>query len=711
MSSAAAHRRARISVGTKMATGTIVLIVAVTAGVYVMLSRTQRENLLRAKEMSAAAVTQLFADSCAAGVVFGDDQAVNDGLATLSHNEDIEYAAVWATDNTGKITRPIGQFKRLGPEISLSQAPLSPERIREEARVRIASAIRGQDGKPVGAAAVAFSLTRENQAINAIKKTTLLASTGIALALVLLLVAMARVIIVGPLRKLVKAAKAIGKGEHGEVDVHTSDEVGELAGAFREMAVAIRDREERIQARNRDIRLVLDNVGQGFITLDSDGTLLSEHSRVVDDWFGAPEGSMKFWEYLEGRVEGQVAWWFGQGWSMIQEDMLPLDLCLDQLPKVGRRKEQVFEFTYRPILKDDKLQKLIVVIDDISARVEREKAERSQREAMSIFRRMLADRCSLDDFFTEVSEMVHEITTSSGEDLKLLKRQIHTVKGNASLFGIESVAEVCHELENQLDDTSNGNKGLTPVDRQHLAKAWAKTVSMRDQLAEGASDAVQIERAEYAAFLAALANGSGKDSLLATATSWQFEPAGKRLSLVGEQILALGTRMRKAPISVVCEPTALRLPQEKWRAFWSGFAHVVRNTVDHGVETPEERANAAKSERATVKLALRREGNAVVVAIRDDGKGIDWAVVAHRAQERGLPHATPEDLKAALFADGVSTRTEVTSTSGRGVGLSAVQRLIQNLGGSIELASELGRGTEFRFKMPASMLSDRPSPS
>ncbi len=709
MATAQQHAPARISVGTKMAAGTILLIVAVTAGVYQTLSRTQRENLLRAKEMSAAAVTQLFVDSCAAGVVFGDDQAVKDGLNTLARNEDVEYAAVWAAENDGKVvTRPIGEFMRHGSKLSLTQAPSSPERVREATRVHISSAIRDQDGKIVGTTAVAFSLAEENQAITTIKRTTLMASTGVALALVLLLVAMARVIIVGPLSKLVKAARAIGQGERGDIkiDVHTNDEVGQLAHAFREMAVAIRDREDRIEARNRDIRLVLDNVGQGFITLDSDGTLLSERSRVVDEWFGAPQAPMKFWDYLEGRVEGKVAWWFGCGWTMIQEDELPLDLCLDQLPKVAQRNGRVFEFAYRPILKDDKVQKLIVVIDDITARVEQEKTEQAQRETMSIFRRMLADRFSLDDFFVEVGEMVREIAEQPGQDINLLKRQLHTIKGNASLFGIESVAELCHRLEDRLGDPNN-KQGLTSEDREQLRSAWAKIVGIRDQLAEGASKGVQIDQAEYSAFLAALANGEGKDRLLATAESWCHEPAARRLSLVAEQIQSLAKRLRKAPVTVLSEPTTLRLPQDKWRGFWSALAHVVRNTVDHGIETAEERAKSGKPERATVNLALRREGDTVVVSIQDDGKGIDWGVVASRARERGLPYETQQDLKALLFSDGFSTRGEVSSTSGRGVGLSAVQRFMESVKGRVELVSELGRGTTFVFKLPATHLSDR----
>jgi two-component system chemotaxis sensor kinase CheA len=702
------NAKARVSIGIKMATGTSILILAVAIGVYQILSSTQRENLLRAKEMSATDVTRLFVDSCVAGVVFGDDQAVRIQLDSLGHNDDVEYAAVWAADPSGKIARPIGELERKGPKLVLEQVPPSSQLVREVDRVRIASPLLDQEGKVVGAVGVAFSLAPENHAIEAIKRSTLLASGAVALALVFLLMGMTRAIIVGPLHKLVKAAKAIGEGEHGHVDIHTQDEVGDLAGAFREMSVAIRDREERIQARNRDIRMVLDNVGQGFITLDLDGSLSSERSRVVDEWFGAFDGGTKFWDFLSGRVEGEIASWFKSGWSQLQDGIFPLELTLDQLPKVAHRNGRVYELAYRPILKDDNLSKLIVVIDDITARVEREKSERSMRETMNIFRRMLSDRSSLDDVFSEISDMMVEI---EHPDLApdLLKRHVHTIKGNAALFGLETLAALCHRVEDNLRLSGAGDgdgERLSAADRDELKAAWAQALEMREQLTKGTrSDAIHLDQIEYDAFLAELRRSTAAKALLATAESWRFEPAAKRLSLVAEQIQGMVARMKKAPTVVECSPTTVRLPPEKWKGFWSAFAHVVRNTVDHGIEGAEERRAANKPETASVKLGLLCEGDAVVVYIRDDGKGIDWSVVAARARERSLPSASPSDLQAALFADGLSTRTEVSSTSGRGVGLSVVRKFVTDRGGSIEVSSMLGRGTEFRFKLPLSMLS------
>src|SRR6202008_2877164 len=101
----------------------------------------------------------------------------------------------------------------------------------------------------------------------------------------------------------------------------------------------------------------------------------------------------------------------------------------------------------------------------------------------------------------------------------------------------------------------------------------------------------------------------------------------------------------------------------RWPPFWSAFAHVVRNAVDHGVETTEQRIAAGKAERAAVALGIAREESQVVVTISDDGRGIDWERIAAQAKDRGLPNRTPHDLEEALFSDGLSSRGEATATS------------------------------------------------
>ena len=692
------------SVGSKLAGSTVLLILVVTAVVYLILSRTQRENLLQSKEMSAAAVTRLFVDSCASGVIFGDEAAVQESLTTLGRNDDVEYAAVWSADAKGVVAKRFGELSRRGTIAPLTQVSSTVLLVREVDRVVITSPIQDRNNATVGLTVVTFSLARENQAIRRIERSTLLVSAGVGIGLVLLLMGMARILVVGPLGKLVTAAKELEEGGKGEVNIQSKDEVGQLAIAFRSMGTAIRDREERIGARNRDMRLVLDNVGQGFVALDVSGTMSDERSRVVDEWFPCANRTAKFWDCL-ALFDSALAEWFRMGWVAIQDDFLPLDLCLDQLPKLARKDGRVFELAYRPILHIDRLEKIIVVIDEVTAKIERWRAEQAQREMMSLFKRMLSDRAALQSFFTETSEIVAEILNERNRDVVLLKRQLHTVKGNSALFGIESVSSICHQLEDKLAEADVTE--LSPVDRDALDATWKRTLAMRAQLMSGASsDQIEIDGPTYEAFLVALRAAPASGKFVDMVVAWRFEAGSKRLTLIAEQIRTLANRLRRAPVDVKCVSNGLRLPPGKWGGFWSAFSHVVRNTVDHGIQSADERVAAGKPSEAVVKLSLERKGETVVVSIGDDGKGIDWKTIASKARERGMPHQTQADLEAALFADGISTRGEVTANSGRGVGLSAFRETVTELGGHIEIETALGVGTTFRAIMPTSMLSE-----
>ncbi len=135
--------------------------------------------------------------------------------------------------------------------------------------------------------------------------------------------------------------------------------------------------------------------------------------------------------------------------------------------------------------------------------------------------------------------------------------------------------------------------------------------------------------------------------------------------------------------------------------------HLLTNAVDHGCETPDVRAAAGKPRRATVTLTARNAGSSVVVEVADDGAGVDDELLRDVAVQRGfLPEgttATGAVLHQVLFEAGFSTRQDVTTTSGRGVGLDVVRTAVQELGGTIEVVSALGTGTRFVLTLPVTL--------
>jgi len=145
-------------------------------------------------------------------------------------------------------------------------------------------------------------------------------------------------------------------------------------------------------------------------------------------------------------------------------------------------------------------------------------------------------------------------------------------------------------------------------------------------------------------------------------------------------------------------------------ALYEPLMHVIRNAIDHGVDSPEERNAAGKPAVPVIRLSGRREGEHVIVEIEDDGRGIDAAKVRHAAAMQGV--ATPEALAALsddeavelIFAPGLSTAATVTTLSGRGVGMDAVRSAIERLGGRVTVASRAYQGTTVRLTLPFTVM-------
>ncbi|MTI40054.1 chemotaxis protein CheA [Fulvivirga lutimaris] len=137
--------------------------------------------------------------------------------------------------------------------------------------------------------------------------------------------------------------------------------------------------------------------------------------------------------------------------------------------------------------------------------------------------------------------------------------------------------------------------------------------------------------------------------------------------------------------------------------------HLIRNCVSHGIESPEERKKNKKSEAGTVTLAARNDSDGVIIDITDDGKGIDVERVREKALAKGLvtkemlPMINEQDMLMLIFEAGFSTREEVTSLSGRGVGMDVVKKALDSIGGNITLHTEKGKGTTISLKLPSSM--------
>ncbi len=188
----------------------------------------------------------------------------------------------------------------------------------------------------------------------------------------------------------------------------------------------------------------------------------------------------------------------------------------------------------------------------------------------------------------------------------------------------------------------------------------------------------------------------------------RMQPIGNVWSKFPRIVRDLASELGK-DIHFVMEGNETELDRTIIEAIKDPLTHIVRNSVDHGIETPETRRQAGKAARGSLVMRAFHEGGQVIIEIIDDGRGIQVEKVVKKAVERGVLTAdraarlSPREAFGLIFAPGFSTAEQVTNVSGRGVGMDVVKTNIEKIGGSVDVNSESGRGTTIRIKIPLTL--------
>jgi two-component system, chemotaxis family, sensor kinase CheA len=340
-------------------------------------------------------------------------------------------------------------------------------------------------------------------------------------------------------------------------------------------------------------------------------------------------------------------------------------------------------------------------------------------------------------------------------------REAHTLKGAAGLVGLQEVSAAAHEMEDVLDELRSGRRRATPeitdglladVDRlRRLIEGPAAAPAVQPASAgepedepetpppppaasSGAAPAmlqVPVERMDELARLVGEAAAAQLRIGHVLASRLGTDPDAlneyRDLARMLNRLQAVAMRARMVPLATVgaalhravrdvarAEGKAVRwelrgedteIDRGVLERLADPLLHLVRNAVGHGIELPQERVAAGKAPEGFVRLHAMQLGSEVVIAVSDDGRGIDVARVRQAAEQRGIQTSGLSDETALqlVFRTGLSTAREVSELSGRGVGLDVLSAALQKVRGRVEVRTELGLGSEFRIVVPITL--------
>jgi chemosensory pili system protein ChpA (sensor histidine kinase/response regulator) len=284
-------------------------------------------------------------------------------------------------------------------------------------------------------------------------------------------------------------------------------------------------------------------------------------------------------------------------------------------------------------------------------------------------------------------------------NLAELGRTVIRLKDQLRKIELETEAQILHRHQEE----HPGRQDFDPLelDRystiQQLTRAFAESVSdvgSIEGLLENLTREAQNLLLQQSRVVTELQNGLMRTRMV------PFQRHVQRLSRLVRQV-ATDTNKK---CELVVTGAAGELDRQVLERMLPPFEHMLRNSVVHGIETPQERAASGKPEAGTIKVGLHREGSEMVIVLEDDGRGIDVNAVRERAKQRGLVQPgrvlTDEEAMQLIMEPGFSTASTLTQHAGRGVGMDVVVTEIKKLGGALFTESVLGQGVKFTIRLP-----------
>jgi two-component system chemotaxis sensor kinase CheA len=506
----------------------------------------------------------------------------------------------------------------------------------------------------------------------------------------------------------------------------------------------------------RETAHILENILQAIVTVRADLSVGVEHSRHAEEVFGVADLAGRLFHelLLPGREHDaerrSLEEWLklvfhspSLDWDMAQT-MVQTEVAYTRPDSTERE----LEISFQRIFEGERLGRLMVIVEDATEKRSLERSLEAKHREIEDNIEQLAELARLDPeifeaFFEEAIEIIDRAVVTLGElrqsppsTVELVDkmfRGMHILKGNAMAFGLVRVAAKSHWVEDAFAELRASHSAISAelvgeTERKvHELRAYLgrvqtmaskvlhqKSTDRGEVRATRRHTRVDVELEKLDEICAWVREHLGASGAVAELTErirgLALVPLGRVYRRFPKLVNDLADKLDKNVNEAITEGGEVALASPVFNEVANALVHLIRNAVDHGIESPPERVIAGKPSFGTVSVKSYYNGSSVHIEVRDDGRGMDPEAILAAAVARGLVPEGEVGAQSALelvFRPGFSTAQSITDISGRGVGLDAVKDMIEKVGGTVSLSTKRGEGSVFSIVLPRAVADGR----
>lgn len=482
---------------------------------------------------------------------------------------------------------------------------------------------------------------------------------------------------------------------------------------------------EKFRLINRAITAMVNSLDEGFLVIDREGICGQIVSLAAKNFLGREPVGEHLAEILNISADDRES--FDEWLNMVFNEVIPFDDLIDLAPKIlnnaeGQRK---IEIKFKPIrnIEDNKIIEVVVILIDVSERAEAERKLGEQK----LFTDMVIKYLNNKPNFVRMVQMTRETADSMKswafnpndwqEQFNSLTRELHTLKGGLNTLSMYSLGYKIHQTEDEILTFCKMNTNLQESENlihllgQELHEALEEFLQKHRRIFTFDNKATamkEIPTNNIYKFCSELLKMGLTDLLKYYVDEIVAVPFASLFAPIEANVYSQSLSQDKSIDFKIFDSSKIRVIPEFYTGLFEQMVHIFNNILDHGVETTEERQASHKELTGKVQVHLEVQENfrdktqMLQINISDDGRGIDPGAIRAKLAEQGVDTSSESDehVISHIFDQGFSTRDVTTVTSGRGVGMTAVLKTIQSMGGTIIVKSVPGKGTAFEITVP-----------